>query len=79
MASRICSEARESPESPKGKKVGSPWAAPDPSNTKINNGAPEGPSPGPLLPVNLKAVRWKEMGVGIQRCESQLHTHFWAV
>lgn len=46
-ASKICSEARESPESPEGRKVGSPGAASEPSklHKKIDDSVPEGPSP----------------------------------
>ena len=59
MASRICSEARKSPESPEGRKVGSPRAAPEPSNLckEIHDGAPAGSSLKSLLIVNLS---WKE-------------------
>lgn len=65
VASKICSEARESPESPEGRKVGSLEQPPEPSNLhkEIDSSAPEGPSPKPLLPVNLREVKWKK-GLG---------------
>lgn len=77
VASKICSEARESPESPEGRKVSFPRAAPEPSNLRkeIDDSAPNGPSPKPLLIVNLREVKWKGIRTGSHRFESQLHTH----
>lgn len=63
---------------PRRQEGGFPLSSPraqEPAHKKINDGAPKGPSPKPLLAVNLREVKWREIRVGTHRVDSQLYTH----